>query len=456
MNNRNLQVFAMLALLAGMMTFGSGQALAQQRSVLVVDDDKVQCPNAQFTSINAAVAAAQPGDVIRVCPGRYNESVDVNKTLTFIGPQRERDLDNLGDRDHHDRDDRDDRKRDRDRDRDDRDRDRDRDKKAISCATFPVADPTREAIVDPPVPGTPGFLVQANNVVIDGFTVQDAKDNAGINLSRAFSGYQIFDNVIRQNTFGIYLNSDGKRLTDIGENIFLCNNVPGSAQGNGIYSDQGVSNANIARNFFTGQINASSIFVGNTNPLLGGGPSQAQFNLWIKNNAMIDDAPIIMVNTSNSQISDNVSIRSSGSGIFFGGNVRRVQVVGNQLLDGAFSGINLRDDPVDYPVLPTQPDADNFISDNGVSGFGDDGIRLREGATRNLVRNNRVDRNHRDGIRVETLANNNFIEQNRMKGNGEFDAYDDTVGTGTAGTANFWRDNECVTENRPGLCECEH
>ena len=42
---------------------------------LLVDDDLVQCPTAQFTSIQAAVTAAQPGDHIDVCPGTYMEQV---------------------------------------------------------------------------------------------------------------------------------------------------------------------------------------------------------------------------------------------------------------------------------------------------------------------------------------------------------------------------------------------
>jgi len=31
--------------------------------------------------------------------------------------------------------------------------------------------------------------------------------------------------------------------------------------------------------------------------------------------------------------------------------------------------------------------------------------------------------------------------------------YDDTTGTGTAGTANTWFRNNGETENRPGLCK---
>jgi len=50
---------------------------------IVVGNDKVQCPNATFSSIQAAVSAANPGDLIRVCPGTYAEQVVVDKSLTL-------------------------------------------------------------------------------------------------------------------------------------------------------------------------------------------------------------------------------------------------------------------------------------------------------------------------------------------------------------------------------------
>jgi nitrous oxidase accessory protein NosD len=52
-------------------------------ATLMVDDDKVQCPMAQYTTIQAAVNAAQPGDVIRVCPGTYPEQVTITMALTL-------------------------------------------------------------------------------------------------------------------------------------------------------------------------------------------------------------------------------------------------------------------------------------------------------------------------------------------------------------------------------------
>ncbi len=50
---------------------------------ILVDDDKVQCPSAQFTTIQSAVNAANSGDVIRVCAGTYPEQVTITKSLTL-------------------------------------------------------------------------------------------------------------------------------------------------------------------------------------------------------------------------------------------------------------------------------------------------------------------------------------------------------------------------------------
>lgn len=388
-------------------------------AVLLVDDDHAQAPNAQYTSINAAVAAAHAGDTIRVYSGTYHESVNVPKTLTFQGVSK-----------------------------------------------------AGAVIVDPGTLGS-GFNVQANDVKILGFTVQDAVGSPGINLSRSVSGAEIEHNILQNNTFGVYLNSNGTHKTVIRDNQFLSNNAAGASSGNGIYSDQGVTNARIVDNFFTGQENAAMIFVGN------GTAAQAQSHLTIRKNTLDHDAPIIVVNASDSKISHNVSIASVGSGIFFGGGVHDVVVSHNTLRDGAFTGINLRMDSANYPV--STPDTNNILRDNIITGFGDSGIRLRDGAADNLVRNNKISGNgtgndpttgdgislesatanvirdnevtgnRRDGIRVDAASSGNRIINNRLRHNGEDDAHDDSVGTGTAGTADLWMGNSGETENRPGL-----
>jgi nitrous oxidase accessory protein NosD len=51
------------------------------RAQLVVDDDKVECPNARFTHIQDAINAASPGDRIHICKGTYVEQVAIRKPL---------------------------------------------------------------------------------------------------------------------------------------------------------------------------------------------------------------------------------------------------------------------------------------------------------------------------------------------------------------------------------------
>lgn len=60
-------------------------------AVLFVDDDRRQRPGAGFTSIQAAVDTARPGDDIRVYPGTYREQVRVTTddlTLESVGRGR--------------------------------------------------------------------------------------------------------------------------------------------------------------------------------------------------------------------------------------------------------------------------------------------------------------------------------------------------------------------------------
>jgi hypothetical protein len=57
----------------------------------LVDDDRAECPTADFTRVQAAVDAAASGDTIRLCPGLYRENVTVlNKSLIFQGDSTER------------------------------------------------------------------------------------------------------------------------------------------------------------------------------------------------------------------------------------------------------------------------------------------------------------------------------------------------------------------------------
>ena len=59
---------------------------AWARPPLVVDDDGQQCGKASYETIAAALEVAVDGDVIRVCPGVYDEPLHVTKSVRIVGP----------------------------------------------------------------------------------------------------------------------------------------------------------------------------------------------------------------------------------------------------------------------------------------------------------------------------------------------------------------------------------
>ena len=58
---------------------------AASASIITVDDDLIECPSANFTSIQAAIDNASAGDTILVYPGYYRENIAIDKTLNLTG-----------------------------------------------------------------------------------------------------------------------------------------------------------------------------------------------------------------------------------------------------------------------------------------------------------------------------------------------------------------------------------
>jgi parallel beta-helix repeat protein len=415
----------------------------------------------RFTTIQAAVNASNPGDTIRVKPGTYNESVTVDKQLT-IDAEHDAAHDGRTDKKPH-----------------------------VKNAS----------IVEIPAGGSYGFNLTANDIVIRGFQIQDSDDNGnpagadGIVMPGTSSGDRILNNLITGTTMGLYLNSSGAHRTTVKGNVFDSNNQAGAAAGNGIYSDQGLSNARIEKNTFTGQENASIILVGG-GPVSPPATPTVQSDILIRDNTMTDDAPIIVANLTHSEISHNTMVHPNGSGIFLAGGSSDVTIKNNSLTGGAdtFTGINLRFDPVDYPV--TTPNTDILIQNNDISDFGDAGIRLREGtnhvtlqnnrvqhngtaggglggitvegssnntvlnniarsnngdgillmnANTNTIQNNTANSNTGDGIHLTGTSSGNTVTKNTAQKNGGFDLHDDSTGPNT------WTKNKAGTRNPPTL-----
>jgi pectin methylesterase-like acyl-CoA thioesterase len=74
---RNIQNIFPIALVIVFLIFSSSMASAKE---ITVDG----YPGADFTSIQAAINAAQPGDKIIVKPDTYVEDITINKNLTIV------------------------------------------------------------------------------------------------------------------------------------------------------------------------------------------------------------------------------------------------------------------------------------------------------------------------------------------------------------------------------------
>jgi len=300
MRERIRQTFTITALvgLIGLVT-----PTAAMAAVLVVDDDGVQCPGAPYTTIQAAVTAASPGDTIKVCAGTYPEvaagPLAINKPLTLLGAQ-----DGV-------------------------------DARGLRGAESIIAD-------------IQGTSVAASPVVIDGFTVQNSSIAAftgyGIWMNPGVSGTQVLNNIIQNNIVGIGL---GGSDILIRHNLIRDNNVfPGGASGSGIYTDQ------FAGGQVTGVLIDSNTFINNDNAGVGFSSTDTlnpTSNIEVSNNSFDQNGRgVYFYNTNNATVHDNRITNSTtptdgGTSVAVAafGDVHGLRILNNDLLTGALRGIRV-------------------------------------------------------------------------------------------------------------------
>lgn len=319
---------AALALIATVFFVQRGVSAA---STLIVDDD-LSCAGATYPTISAAVAAASAGDTIKVCAGTYNESVNVNKTLTILGAQAGVD----------------------------------------ARSVTRTGSPTTESVVQDSAGRTP-FYITANDVVLDGFTVQGATNpnqfGYGILLGAGTHGSHVLNNIIQNNIIGLGLaNNSASDQTVIQYNLFRNNNQPGPAGGHGIYADQfgsggAIQNVLIDSNTFTA--NTWGIGMSNTdtaNPYTG---------LTIQNNLFdANSRGMYFFATQSSSIIGNSITNSSAPGHygigFFGGD-SGFTIKCNTIKNNPGEGIVVEDD-LGAPNSNITAN-DNIIAGNATAGL---------------------------------------------------------------------------------------
>jgi Periplasmic copper-binding protein (NosD)/WD40-like Beta Propeller Repeat len=407
------------------------QGAATGPATLVVDDDASQCASADFTSIQRAVDAAQPGDLIRVCAGLYPENVTINKPLALKA-----DPDTI---------------------------------EAIDCfqPTLPELPTNNHAIVDPAGEGfSIGVRLAADDVVLEGFVLQGAA--VGIDASDRYSGYRIHHNLIRGSTlFAFDFGSAGARESRVDHNCIRDNlwGLVSELDDDSRWPDRENRGPGNARDLFNARIDHNATFR-NSAGLEAAGPGGHDRLTFDHNVSREDGWGIQIQNSEQSRIIEN-DVRPTRNGIVAGGATTGLVIASNTVTTGrqgiVFVPASFFIDRFPAPIVDalvaenvvtgqvldgivagTDPQVggrlqQSYLVDNVTSDNVRDGIVLRLGNSGNVIRGNAAERNGEYGVYAQG-ATQNMFEVNRMLGNGVVDARDENR------TANTWIANQCMTD----------
>jgi Right handed beta helix region len=422
---RRIAILGILAACA--LAFAAADGTATDPATLVVDRDGVECANADFTSIQAAVDAAQPGDLIRVCPDLYSEAVTVDKPLMLKG-----DPDAV---------------------------------EATDCFQPILGElPTdRHAIVDPAGDGfSIAFNLDADDVVLEGFVVQGA--TVGIDASDLSSGYRIHHNLIRLNTlFGADFGSAGTRRSRADHNCIRENRygLVSELDDDSLWkeSDGPERDPWNARDLRNARIDHNAAFRNAVGGLEAAGPGERGQVTFEDNTVREGIVGIAIQNSTQSAVTANEFASLTFASIFLGG-ANDGLVVDSNIARGGGAGVAFSaSDFIDHFPVPSvdvrvsRNDVaggqagvraavgnltDSDIFENTTSGNRGNGILLFGGNTGNAISSNEADNNGLNGIFAQLGATGNRFEQNSMHDNALFDARDPN-----APGSNVWIDNDC-------------
>lgn len=364
MQRRTMRRITALAVTAGALVGGPAAEAATTRTV---GTPSATCaPTTGLTTIQQGVDASAPGDTVKVCSGTYPESVTVEKTLTLQGPRSGTD--------------------------------------ARTRST--TADAGSDAVVNGG--SSSGFTVRGNGVTIDGFAVTGTTGEAGITLDGNQSGARIQNNLVRDNTIGLFAGGSGTVVT---QNSFVTNNAAGSASGSGIYSDTGTNNVTVSNNTFRDNQNAGVLFGAGTDTTLNS-------NLTISGNRVISatdndqSTGIYLSNVRTGSVTNNDVGPVGGTGVFVSGS-RDLTIQGNNVHDVGFSAVRIAGSSDGLPASSGLQ-----VNGNTLSNSGDYGIKVTNGEGGGIVAHfNRIVGNNLGAItngteNPELNAENNFFGSN--------------------------------------------
>ena len=335
MKLNKLKTLTVAAIFATVLALG---AAALQAATLTVANGTSGTCTGTYSTIQAAVNAANPNDTISVCPGTYPEMVQITKTLTFLGAQN-----------------------------------------GVDARTRAVP-ATSESTVGS---GDGAFQIEADNVVIDGFTIQGVVNDpsqppftglgAGVWSNPGFSatqgGFQILNNIIQNNIIGIEMDNTGAIQAKVQYNLIQNNNNSGPDGGTGIDTNFGANNVVVD----------SNKFVGHTNSAIGVFSAGSSIT-WSKNEFASNRRAFGLFNVTSSSITNNNIHNSNDSATadlrIFGG-VSSLTVTCNTFANGAGFAIRINDAGFTAPT----PDPNSMITINlnNISGYPVAGLQVDAG-----------------------------------------------------------------------------
>ncbi len=360
---RNIGV--LLLVLAGALFTGVAHAAAAE---FKVDDDHAQCPTAPFTSIQAAVNAAGPGDTVKVCPGTYTEQVTIGAGKNNLKVMSDK--------------------------------------------------PLQAIIKAPPTMTEPGDIVR----IIDG----PERAPQGVHDRRPVARRALLLGPTTRT--GVRVDGDASATIDknhITEIRSTSLALRGCQNGVGIQVGRQAE----------GQVGTATI-TGNT------------IDLYQKNGMTIDNAGSFAKVENNVVTDAGATEITAPNGIQVSrgadANVRNNKVSGNVYAGAPASN--------GTGILLFQTASGVLVENNEVFA-NDDGISLYDTDGATIKKNKSHDQLVYDGLFADSDSTGNVFDSNQAKNNTEHDCHDDSVGTGTAGTANTWKGNRGNTQSPPGICK---
>lgn len=304
----------------------AGTAIATDRFVATTGSDIGDCSVSlsPCLTLQYAVNQSSPGDTINMAAGTYSVIglVTINKTLSVKGAQS-------------------------------------------------GVDARTRSGLETILSNTQGISVSANNVSLDGLTIQDSSNVAftsfGIWLNPGVDGSVIINNIVQNNISGLGLSNLGTTQCLVQHNLFKSNNLSGGPSGTAIYTDQfvggQVSNVLINENLFDSN-NNGGIALASTDT------ANPDSNITISNNT-IDNCGrgIYVFSTQSSSFTSNLiqnlvapADGGSSTAIAIFGGVSSLVITDNNLGTGVKYGVRIAN-------LISASNSSIQLQQNNISGF---------------------------------------------------------------------------------------